>query len=182
MLLCAAVVSGCAGNAAPAETSEQPRGERDAQAYAAAIAAFVDEGRGLVSPVPHVYVLDDAVAGAGWGTETDPAANPIGPLVQQRVARELAGRVEVDWVAEQEQALRPPRRPDRPTCLVVRGADMFLTLAPVAEVEDGVEVVLSASGNEFRRHDCVTGWLTGYLLERDGQGWTVADRTVSGVS
>jgi hypothetical protein len=148
--------------------------ERQAAVYTAILRRYLtsaDSSFGAKHKWPVVYVIDRAVPGAANPERVDKGAvgETIPSTVQAAMLEDLRGVAPLRFVASRRDVLA---RPDSgSSCQQVMRDGILITLAPVAQIGDRVEVGV----NGYVACLAAT-WLT-YVVERGAGGWHVTGTT-----
>jgi hypothetical protein len=168
-ILAAALVAGCGEGQ---QSGQEPFGpgdltpaEREAFVYAAVIRHMTAE-EGQSSGFPVIYVLDRAVEGASDVEGDTGARTPISSEVQIRVQEELAQLPPIRFVPDPDEVIGSPEEGSQ-----VRNGGILLTLGPIPEGDDRLEVEASS----YIANLAAT-WQT-WVLERYGLRWQVTGTT-----
>lgn len=177
LLACSLLLAGC-GKSTEVVTNVTPT-ERRAAIYAAALGAFLDDAPKLSAPPSDAYVVSRTIEQAGWGPNLDRApSQQISTSVQQALTGKMAGTAKLTWVPKQERVLvRSSKRPRPPSCHLVRGGELVVTLDRLPKSGHRLEVSVSAIGHESSHDDCAAGWMRTYLVNGGGEDWQVAGMT-----
>jgi hypothetical protein len=170
VILAAALVAGCgerqsSGGPEPFGPGDLTPAEREAFVYAAVIRHMTAE-EGQSSGFPVIFVLDHAVEGASEVDGQTGPRTPISSEVQIRVQEELALLPPIRFVADRDGVIGAPGDET-----VVRNGGILITLGPVPEGDDRLEVEASSYIAAL-----AATWQT-WVLERHGLRWQVTGTT-----
>ncbi|MFG2037896.1 hypothetical protein [Dactylosporangium sp. NPDC048998] len=168
-LACAAsTLAGCKGlTAAPASAGDWPAGVKEAEVYAAVLRRYLTtpaESSFSEHTFTTVYVLDNAVAGAGDPMGTPGPGTPIAENTQRQVTAALAGTADVVFIADRNTVVE-----NRDDCAQVKNGGILITFGPPKG--DDNEVTVAVNGFVA----CLGAtWLTYVVRNEPGSGWRVA--------
>lgn len=168
---------GCGSSADPRAEQQQDH-ERSAAIYAAVIRQLVTKDHTFGGGDPGfrtVYVIDGPVRpAANSGAQIDALA-PDGPFpadVKAGLERRLTDLPPLEFVADRESVVVPdPKVPTDPPFTKVRDGGVLITLGPIPDGGDRVEV-----GANLWISALAGIWLT-YVVERTESGWEVTGTT-----
>jgi hypothetical protein len=158
-ILAAALVAGCGEGQ---QSGQEPFGPGDLTPVIRHMTA--EEGQSSGFPV--IYVLDRAVEGASDVEGDTGARTPISSEVQIRVQEELAQLPPIRFVPDPDEVIGSPEEGSQ-----VRNGGILLTLGPIPEGDDRLEVEASS----YIANLAAT-WQT-WVLERYGLRWQVTGTT-----